>query len=40
MFDRYGHPFPGGEDPVMDSIDSAAALFNDGANDASPKDYE
>ncbi len=25
VFDRYGHLFPGGEDPVMDSIDAEAA---------------
>jgi integrase len=26
VFDRYGHLFPGGEDPVMDSLDAAASL--------------
>jgi integrase len=24
VFDRHGHLFPGGEDPVMDSLDAAA----------------
>ena len=26
VFDRYGHLFPRGEDPVMDSLDAAASL--------------
>ena len=40
VFDRYGHLFPGGEDPVMDSIDAAAGPFDDRSNDESPQDYE
>lgn len=26
VFDRYGHRFPGGADPVMDSLDAAVSL--------------
>jgi len=30
VFDRYGHLFPGGEDPIMDSIDIDAAALAGG----------
>jgi len=33
VFDRYGHLFPGGEDPVMDSIDVNAAALVAGPGD-------
>jgi integrase len=40
VFDRYGHLFPGGEDPVMDSIDAAAAQLGDASSVESPDDHE
>lgn len=40
VFDRYGHLFPGGEDPVMDSIDAAAASLDDPACENSPDEHE
>lgn len=40
VFDRYGHLFPGGEDPVMDSIDAAAAQLDDASSGESPDDHE
>lgn len=37
VFDRYGRLFPGGEDPIMDSIDATAAPLGDASPERLPR---